>query len=253
MTDAIIGAAELRAALAAAVEPSFNAISIDTDMSTSDTVVALASNAVALPPGAGFAAALARVCADLAGDVVRNGEGVAHVIRVRVARAPGAGTARAVGKAIVNSPLFKCAVAGNDPNVGRLVAAVGKALAAAGAEGARVDPARVRLAMGGRTIFDKGAFALDAEAEAALVAHMRAAQLWESAPTVAEGAEPRRAGAGHAYAAGDVSFATPVSWPPHERCVEVEVDLGVEGGAAATVLGADLTHEYVAENADYRS
>ena len=50
-----------------------------------------------------------------------------------------------------------------------------------------------------------------------------------------------------------MSYATPVSYPPHERCVEVSVDLGVQGGASAMVLGSDLTHEYVAENADYRS
>ena len=52
---------------------------------------------------------------------MRNGEGVRHVLRVRVAGAPDGPTARALGKAIVNAPLFKCAVAGNDPNVGRLV------------------------------------------------------------------------------------------------------------------------------------
>jgi glutamate N-acetyltransferase/amino-acid N-acetyltransferase len=67
---------------------------------------------------------------------------------------------------------------------------------------------------------------------------------------VAAGAKPTARGS---YAAADVSYATPVSYPPHERCVEVGVDLGVPGGAAAMVLGSDLTHEYVAENADYRS
>ena len=72
----------------------------------------------------------------------------------------------------------------------------------------------------------------------------------ESAPQVAAGAKPTARGS---YAAADVSYATPVSYPPHERCVEVGVDLGVPGGAAAMVLGSDLTHEYVAENADYRS
>ncbi len=59
-------------------------------------------------------------------DVVRNGEGVHHVIRVTISGAPTEETARAIGKAIVNAPLFKCAVAGNDPNVGRLLQAIGK-------------------------------------------------------------------------------------------------------------------------------
>ena len=77
----------------------------------------------------------------------------------------------------------------------------------------------------------------------------------ESAPQVAAGAKPR-ATAGSAaatYAASEVSYATPVSFPPHERCVEVGVDFGCAGGVATTILGSDLTHEYVAENADYRS
>lgn len=185
---------------------------------------------------------------------MRNGEGVAHVIRVRVRGAPSAALARAAGKAVVNSPLFKCAVAGNDPNVGRLVAALGKCLGALPAGGG-VDTARVRLELGGRLIFANGEFALGDGAEAALVGHLRAAQLWASAPQLRDGAAGARApgGVATAYAAGDVSFATPVSYPPHERCVEIGVDLGVAGGAEAVVLGADLTHEYVAENADYRS
>jgi len=58
------------------------------------------------------------------------------------------------------------------------------------------------------------------------------------------------------YAASDVSYATPISYPPHERCVEVGVNLGVSDMSLAvstTILGSDLTHEYVAENGDYRS
>jgi glutamate N-acetyltransferase/amino-acid N-acetyltransferase len=66
------------------------------------------------------------VCRDLAEDVVRNGEGVRHVIRVSMNQRRESRLARALGKAIVNAPLFKCAVAGNDPNVGRLVQAIGK-------------------------------------------------------------------------------------------------------------------------------
>lgn len=251
-------------------------------------MVALSSNAVPLAGGAAgeaaFARALADVCGALAEDIVRNGEGVQHVIRVKVARAPSAASARAIGKAIVNSPLFKCAVAGNDPNVGRLVAAIGKCLGGL-PDGAKVDTKAVRLTMGGRTIFADGVFALDGEAEAALVAHLKSAQLWgacgvgrarakqfdsdsltpslptrsparpESSPRVSDAATPQRTSgsAGYALRAADVSFATPIQFPPHERCVEVGVDLGVAGGADATVLGADLTHEYVAENADYRS
>ena len=97
---------------------------------------------------------------DLAEDVVRNGEGVRHVLRVRVAGAPDPAAARALGKAIVNSPLLKTAVAGNDPNVGRLVAALGKE---AGARGVPLDPSRARLTMGGEVIVEGGLFRLDPE------------------------------------------------------------------------------------------
>src|SRR5512138_1353048 len=84
LTDLDVPRAALRAALDLAVEPSFNAISVDSDTSTSDTVVLLSSRRRPAPPSGAFADALARVCADLAEDVVRNGEGVHHVMRVSV-------------------------------------------------------------------------------------------------------------------------------------------------------------------------
>jgi glutamate N-acetyltransferase / amino-acid N-acetyltransferase len=232
LTDLDVPRAELRRMLSSAVEPSFNAISIDSDTSTSDTVALLSSSRVPCPDLAAFERALAGVCRDLAEDVVRNGEGVRHVIRVSVTHAADFASARALGKAIVNAPLFKCAVAGNDPNVGRLVQAIGKHV---GAAAPGTDISQVRLPLGGVEIFSGGAFRLDPAKEAALAAHLRSAELYPSAP-------PK-----------DGVFAAPVDYPAHERCVEVGVNMGVPGGASATVLGADLTHEYVSENADYRS
>ena len=224
LTDVEVPAAALRASLSAAVDPSFNALSIDSDESTSDTVVALSSNAVPLggAPLSAFTDALNAVCAALAGDVVRNGEGVQHVIRVSVTGAPDAALARTVGKAIVNSPLFKCAVAGNDPNVGRLVAAIGKCVGRARGTGAIIDVSRTRISMAGITIFSGGQFALSPTTEKALVAHLRAAQLWDSGLTVASGSAPRSlSDRGTTYAAADVSYAPPPAFPAHERCVEV--------------------------------
>jgi glutamate N-acetyltransferase / amino-acid N-acetyltransferase len=232
LTDLSVPKGELQAALAEAVEPTFNSISIDSDMSTSDTVALVSSCTVACPDAAEFTKALAGVCRDLAEDVVRNGEGVRHVIRVSVLNAPDFNSARALGKAVVNAPLFKCAVAGNDPNVGRLVQAIGKHV---GSLDKGFDLAAMAIRMGGVAIFSGGAFRLDLSKESALVAHLKAAELYESAP-------PK----------GGV-FSPPVDFPAHERCVEIEIDLGVAGGANAVVLGADLTHEYVSENADYRS
>ncbi len=231
VTDLAVPRDALRAMLFRVAGGTFNRISIDSDTSTSDTVVAVSSGLVPCPDLAAFEAALHGVCSDLAEDVVRNGEGVRHVLRVQVAGAPDAATACALGKAIVNAPLFKCAMAGNDPNVGRLVQAIGKHV---GAAGLALDLSRLRARIGGQEIFAGGAFRLDYVKEAALVAHLKSAELYQSKPTA------------------DGAFAPPVDYPPHERCVEIEIDLGA-GAAGATILGGDLTHEYVSENADYRS
>ena len=231
LTDVVVPRDTLRAMLARVVGESFNRISIDSDTSTSDTVAILSSGSVPCADLAAFEAALRGVCADLAEDVVRNGEGVRHVLRVRVSSAPDADTAAALGKAIVNAPLFKCAVAGNDPNVGRLVQAIGKYV---GAAGLPLDLSKLRARIGGQEIFAEGAFRLNYEKEAALVEHLRGAELYRSQPTA------------------DGAYAPPVDYPTHERSVEIEVELGT-GAGEATVFGGDLTHEYVSENADYRS
>jgi len=231
LTDLDVPRADLRVMLPRAVDASFNAISVDSDTSTSDTVVLLSSGLAACPDLGDFERALHAVCRDLAEDVVRNGEGVRHVVRVSVANAPDYEAARSLGKAVVNAPLFKCAVAGNDPNVGRLVQAIGKHV---GSRTPGADLSRIRISMGGIEIFSAGAFRLDPAKESALVAHLRAAELYSSAPP--------KAGV----------FTPPVDFPAHERCVEVGIDVG-RGDAGAVVLGADLTHEYVSENADYRS
>ena len=140
--------------------------------------------------------------------------------------------ARALGKAVVNSPLLKAAVNGNDPNVGRLLCAAGKH---AGALGIPLDPAKVAMKVGGETVLEGGAMRLDPAKETRLVAHLKAAELYASAA-----------------APDGMTFRPPVDYPPHERRVEIELDLAM-GRASAAVLGADLTHEYVTENADYRS
>lgn len=231
LTDIAVPRSELRPMLARAVDASFNAISIDSDTSTSDTVVAISSARVPFNDWGTFERGLHQVCRDLAEDVVRNGEGVRHVIRVTVRNAASQGLARALGKAVVNGPLFKCAVAGNDPNVGRLIQAIGKHV---GAHAPGTNLSKLTARMGGVEIFANGVFQLSPEKEAALVAHLRSAELYTSAP-------PKEG-----------IFTPPIEYPPHERCVELEIDIG-NGAASASVLGGDLTHEYVSENADYRS
>ncbi len=231
LTDIAVPRTELRPMLARACDASFNAISVDSDTSTSDTVVALSSGRVPFTDWGAFERGLHQVCRDLAEDVVRNGEGIRHVIRVTVRNAASLGLARALGKAVVNGPLFKCAVAGNDPNVGRLIQAIGKHV---GAHAPGTNLSQLSAKLGGVEIFARGVFQLNPEKEKALVAHLRDAELYQSAP-------PK-----------DGVFSAPIDFPPHERCVELEIDIG-NGAASATVIGGDLTHEYVSENADYRS
>jgi glutamate N-acetyltransferase/amino-acid N-acetyltransferase len=231
LTDIALPREDLRKQLQATVNQSFNRISIDSDTSTSDTVAIASSGRVDGVTEVDFASALQTVCHDLAEDVVRNGEGVRHVIRVQITGAADEVAAATLGRAIVNAPLFKCAIAGNDPNVGRLVQAIGRHL---GHGSYASDLSRLRLTLGGIEIFANGVFQLDPAKEEALQAHLKQAELYRSEPTP-EG-----------------SFLPPVDYPTHERCVEVGVELGA-GSATATVLGGDLTHEYVTENADYRS
>jgi glutamate N-acetyltransferase/amino-acid N-acetyltransferase len=231
LTDLDVARDELCAWLPEAVDPTFNSMSIDSDTSTSDSVIVLASGAAPCPDRDAFRAALLEVCRRLAEDVARNGEGVHHVVRVTVRGAPDRTLARGIGKAVVNSPLVKTAICGNDPNVGRLVMAVGKHV---GVHAPGLDLSRARISMGGREIFSAGAFRLDPAVDAALVEYLREAEMYASRP--AEGVRAR----------------PPVDYPPHERIVDVEIDLGA-GDATAAVIGTDLTHEYVSENADYRS
>jgi glutamate N-acetyltransferase/amino-acid N-acetyltransferase len=232
LTDVDVPREALRATLRSVAARTFGCISVDSDTSTSDTVALLSSRQVPCPSLEQFESALERVCADLAEDLVRNGEGVHHVMRVRVHGAPDEAVARGIGKSVVNSPLFQCAVNGNDPNVGRLVMAIGKYV---GAHHPGMELSGCTLRMGGRIILQRGTFRLDHEAEHALVAHMKEAELYTSVPP-----------------ADGLTFRPPVSYPPHERAVEIDVDLGL-GPAECTVLGSDRRHEYISETADYRS
>ena len=231
LPDLAIPRATLRRLLPAAVDPSFNCISIDSDTSTSDTVVLLSSGALPCSSEDEFAHALSTVCADLAEDVVRSGEGVHHVLRVAVRRAPSEPLARGLGKAVINSPLVKTAMCGNDPNVGRVLGAIGKYI---GVHASGLNLEATRISLGGRTIFANGSFQLVPAVETELAGYLKNTELYTSST-------PK----------GGV-FRPSVDFPPHERCVELEIDLAA-GTAGATVLGADLTHEYVSENADYRS
>jgi glutamate N-acetyltransferase/amino-acid N-acetyltransferase len=152
MTDATIEPPVLQAYLSQAIEVSFNRISVDGDTSTNDTVLLLASGASGATIQSGntaFALALTQVCTSLAKQVVADGEGITHVVELRIRGAANDADALKIAKAIAHSPLVKTAWAGSDPNWGRLVAAIGYS-------GASIDPDRIDIHFGALPICVNG-------------------------------------------------------------------------------------------------
>ena len=125
-TDAAFDAATLDRLLRAAVAPSFNMLSVDTDTSTSDTCAILANGLAGTVDEAAFLQTLIAGCTRMTEILARDGEGAEHLLRVQITGAKDAREAHVVAKSIVNSPLVKTMVHGADPNVGRLLMAVGK-------------------------------------------------------------------------------------------------------------------------------
>jgi len=147
-TDAAVGPAALQAMTRRCADRTFNAITVDSDTSTSDTVLVLATGAHGGAPVTDarrlrpFQAALEAVMRELALLIVRDGEGAQKLITIDVTGAVSARSARRIGLSIANSPLVKTAFAGGDANWGRIVMAVGKA-------GEKADRDRLSIAMGG--------------------------------------------------------------------------------------------------------
>jgi glutamate N-acetyltransferase/amino-acid N-acetyltransferase len=198
-TDAVLLPAELDAALRAATRVSFDRLDSDGCMSTNDQVTLLASGASGIEPEeAAFTAALVELCHDLARQLQADAEGASHDIAIEVVGAASEDDAVTVGRAVARSNLFKAAVFGNDPNWGRVLAAIGTT-------DATFDPYEVDVAMNGVRVCSAG---------------------------------------------GPDRPRTEVDLRP--RDVHVLIDLHA-GGASATILTNDLTHDYVHENSAYAS
>ena len=153
-TDAKITQAQLQRLVSRHVGATFNSITVDSDTSTSDTLLVAATGASTAAPLKGealklFEAALARVMLNLAHQVVRDGEGATKFLEVRVTGAASDDDAARVALSIANSPLVKTAVAGQDPNWGRIVAAIGKS-------GAKADRDRLTIRFGDILVAAKG-------------------------------------------------------------------------------------------------
>jgi glutamate N-acetyltransferase/amino-acid N-acetyltransferase len=132
-TDAVVDQSALQSMLGAQTDRTFNCITVDSDTSTSDSLLLCATGAsgVDATGNAAFAEALETVMLDLAQQVVRDGEGATKFVEIRVTGAASDADAKVHGLAIANSPLVKTAIAGEDPNWGRVVMAIGKSGAAA--------------------------------------------------------------------------------------------------------------------------
>jgi glutamate N-acetyltransferase/amino-acid N-acetyltransferase len=154
LTDARIAPRMAQELLAQAVAETFNRISIDGHTSTNDSVILLANGMCGGGEVAGdgnerFREALGELCSELACAIAGDGEGATKLIEVIVCGCARPEDARAIADAIIRSPLVKTAFAGNDPNWGRIISA-------AGCAGPRFDTSRVRLAINGTTVFDRG-------------------------------------------------------------------------------------------------
>ena len=155
MTDAPLERAVAQRALSNIADETFNCISVDGHTSTNDTVLLLANGAAGGAPLDGlelsqFEAALLDVCTELAKAIPADGEGATHLISIEVAGCANRGAARQIAASVANSPLVKTAIAGADPNWGRIVSAAGYA-------GVPFDPARVDLDVNGFPLYRRGA------------------------------------------------------------------------------------------------
>ena len=170
-TDAKIPAPLLQALLVKAVNPSFNCITVDSDTSTSDTVMLFATGATKHPKVVDaaalkdFARALDEVCMELALMVARDGEGAQKLIQIDVTGAVSKKSAHRIAMTIANSPLVKTAIAGEDANWGRIVMAVGKA-------GEPAERDLLSIAVGGTWMAREGSV-IEGYDEAPVVAHMK--------------------------------------------------------------------------------
>ncbi|KAJ2483011.1 glutamate N-acetyltransferase [Coemansia sp. RSA 2131] len=212
-TDACVSQAQLDKALAHAVARSFNAISIDGDMSTNDTIAVVANGASGVRVGEGaayeqFTSALTEFMADLASLVVRDGEGATKFLTIEVTGARTFGDAKQVASTIATSSLVKTAFYGQDANWGRILCAVGYA-------GVALDTTKVNMAI----------YPGD-----------------ESEPLVlVKGGEP--------LLPVDEARASEIL---KQEDMRVRVELGL-GSEEARMYTCDLSHDYVSINADYRS
>ncbi|WP_456452289.1 bifunctional glutamate N-acetyltransferase/amino-acid acetyltransferase ArgJ [Hydrogenimonas sp.] len=165
-TDAAVPADEMKALLRSGAETTFNAISVDGDTSTNDTVMLLSNGQSALYHREAFAHALHKAMHELALMIVADGEGATKCVAFEVTGAKNDEEAAICAKALTHSLLVKTALYGEDPNWGRIASTIG-------ASGVQCDPTTLTIAFGGVTVYDRGTILFDAETEAKAAKVMR--------------------------------------------------------------------------------
>ncbi|SFB01325.1 glutamate N-acetyltransferase [Amycolatopsis marina] len=168
-TDAQLGQDDLDRIFRAVVARTFNAVSIDTDTSTSDTAAVFANGLAGPVDLTEFEQVLEQAALHLVKEIASDGEGASKLIEVRVSGARDDAQAKRVGKTVVNSPLVKTAVHGSDPNWGRVAMAIGKC-----EDDLDIDPERTRISFGGLEVYPSEP---DDAALAALVDHLGGAEV----------------------------------------------------------------------------
>jgi glutamate N-acetyltransferase / amino-acid N-acetyltransferase len=221
LTDIKLEKNVLRSMLKNAANKSFNCISVDGDQSTSDSVFIVSSGKKICTDKNEFEKVLTGVCRNLAEDIVRNGEGTGHVMRIIVRGAANSNMASGTAKAVANSPLVKSAIYGNDPNIGRLVSAIGDY---AGSNSIKINPDVMIIKIGGIKVFDSGIFLFNQDKEKILFDYLEDCRL-------------------------DIPTG---GYPAHNRTVDIEINLG-NGHGEAEVFASDLSHDYITINAEYRT
>jgi glutamate N-acetyltransferase/amino-acid N-acetyltransferase len=154
-TDVAASSRDLQRSLKSAVDQSFNNISIDGDTSTNDTALLMSSGKSGVPfksVSKAFESALTGICQSLSQQIIADGEGVKHVVTLKIEQARNSDDARKIASCIANSPLVKTAWAGSDPNWGRMLAAIGYS-------GIKVQPERISIYLGEQQICRNGAAA----------------------------------------------------------------------------------------------
>ncbi len=239
VTDAAIEPAVSQLMLRSAVDVSFNAISVDGDTSTNDTVLLLANGASGTPETRllkeiGFLEALTSLCTDLAQQIVRDGEGATKFIAIHVTGAASDEDAKKAAKAVANSPLVKTAFYGGDANWGRILAAVGYS-------GAAVEPDKTDLWI---------ARGVDGNAETGEQSDMGTGRSGEEETA---GYEHSRAALQLVRAGQPLPYSEEMASAIFaEREISVKIALGL-GNGHATVWTCDLSHAYVDINGHYRT